>query len=121
MDSPSFRANTIPRCLQQEDAIIWARAAQSGANPTTLATMHRDKPPHLCSNCKKEGHLATYCIQPGGGMAGKSLDEARTAQCNARRNGHTSGGDSSQMPAASTNVATTTSPAMQSNGTITIN
>jgi hypothetical protein len=87
MDSPSFGANTILRHLQQEDAIVQACAAQSGTNPTALAAVRRDKLPHLCSNCKKEGHLAPYCIKPGGGMASKSLDEARTAQRNARRNG----------------------------------
>jgi len=62
MDSPSFGANTILRHLQQEDAITRARAAQSGTNPTTLAAICRNGPPRLCSNCKKEGHLATYCI-----------------------------------------------------------
>jgi len=76
MDSPSFGANTIIRRLQQEDAINRARAAQSGANPTAFAAIRRDKPPRLCSNCKKEGHLAAYCIKAGGGMAGKTIDEA---------------------------------------------
>src|SRR6266851_1933248 len=109
MDSPSFRANTIPRCLQQEDAIIWARAAQSGANPTTLATMHRDKPPHLCSNCKKDGHLASYCIQPGGGMAGKTLDEACTAQRNARRNGRNGNGNRNSQPNPNATITVATS------------
>ena len=66
----------IIRHLQQEDAINRARAAQSGANPTALATIRGNKPPRLCSNCKKEGHLAAYCIKSGGGMAGKTLDEA---------------------------------------------
>ena len=84
MDSPSFRANMILCCLQQKDAINRAHAAQSGTNPTALAAACRDKPPRLCLNCKKEGHLATYCIQLEGGMAGKTLEEACTAQCNAR-------------------------------------
>jgi hypothetical protein len=83
MDSPTFGANTIIRRLQQEDAINRACAAQSGTNPTALAAVCRDKPPWLCSNCKKEGHLATYCIKTGGSMASKTLDEAHTAQCNA--------------------------------------
>src|SRR6266851_2217040 len=49
MDSPSFGANTILCRLQQEDAINWARAAQSSTNPTTLAAVRRDKPPR-CYN-----------------------------------------------------------------------
>jgi hypothetical protein len=98
MDSPSFGANTILRCLQQEDSINRAHAAQSGTNPTALAAVRRDKPPRLCSNCKKEGHLATYCIKSGSGMAGKTIEEARTAQCNARRSGNNGGTSSQQTP-----------------------
>ena len=119
MDSPSFGANTIIRRLQQEDAINRARAAQSGANPTALATVRGNKPPRLCSNCKKEGHLAAYCIKSGGGMAGKTLDEARTAQRNARRSGQTGGGNAQQAPTATANVATSTGTPPET--TVTIN
>ena len=80
MDSPNFSAATIIRRLQQEDAINRACVAQSSNNATALAAVRRDKPPRLCSNCKKEGHLVSYCIKQGGGMAGKTLDEARAAQ-----------------------------------------
>jgi hypothetical protein len=31
----------------------------------------------LCSNCKKPRHIARYCIQEGGGMAGKSIAESK--------------------------------------------
>src|SRR6266851_636836 len=75
MDSPSFGANTILCHLQQEDTIIHAHADQSGNAATTLTAICRDKPPYVCSNCKKEGHLASYCIQTGEGMVGKTLDE----------------------------------------------
>jgi len=68
--------------------------------------VHRDKPPWLCSNCKKEGHLATYCIKTGGSMAGKTLDEARTAQWNTRRNGHTSDANPQQTSTATMNMVT---------------
>jgi hypothetical protein len=34
----------------------------------------------LCSNCKKPGHSVGYCVAPGGGMAGKTIDEAKDAQ-----------------------------------------
>jgi hypothetical protein len=121
MDSPSFGANTILHRLQQEDTIVQAHAAQSGTNPTTLAAVCRDKLPCLCSNCKKEGHLMLYCIKPGGGMAGKSLNEACTTQCNARQNGHSGDGNSSQAPAASANVATSASPMSQPDRMVTIN
>jgi hypothetical protein len=121
MDSPSFGANSILRRLQQEDAITRARAEQSGGNATALAVIRKDKPPRLCSNCKTEGHLASYCIKAGGGMAGKTLEEARTAQRNARRNGrHDNGnGDPQNAPSATANVATSSSTVP--NGTVTIN
>jgi len=31
----------------------------------------------LCLNCKKPCHMSEFCIQPGGGMAGKTIAEAR--------------------------------------------
>ena len=119
MDSPSFGIKTILRRFQQEDAINRARAEQSGSHPTALAAVRRDRPPRVCSNCKKEGHLAAYCIQTGGGMAGKTLDDVRTAQRNARRGGRNGGGSSQQASAATANVATST--ATLSNGAVTIN
>ena len=80
MDSPSFSANTILHCFDQEDAITRVHAAQGGHNPTALLASRRDKPPRICSNCKKEGHLAKYCILPGGGWASKTIEEAHNAQ-----------------------------------------
>ena len=120
MDSPSFRANTIIRCLQHEDTINRARAAQSGTNPTALAAVRRDKPPRLCSNCKKDGHLATYCILLGRGMAGKTIEEARTAQRNARKNGRNGNGNgnSQQTTSATANVATASSTSQETTVTI---
>jgi hypothetical protein len=119
MDSPSFGANTILRHLQQEDAINQAHATQSGTNPMALAAVHKDKPPRLCSNCKKEGHLTAFCIKTSGGMAGKTIEEAWTTQRNARRSGQNGGGNSQQALTATVNVATTAGgPA---DGTVTIN
>jgi len=106
MNSPSFGANMIIRCLQQEDAINWARAVQSRTNPTTLTVVCRDKPPQLCLNCKKEGHLATYCIKTGGGMGSKTVDKAHTAQCNPWRNSHNGDANPPQTSSAMANVAT---------------
>ena len=80
MDSPSFNANTILCCFDQEDSISHARVAQGGHNSTVLLASCRDKPPRICSNCKKEGHLAEFYIQPGGSLVGKSIEEACNAQ-----------------------------------------
>ena len=32
-----------------------------------------------CSNCKRQGHSNQYCISPGGGMAGKMMQESKDA------------------------------------------
>ncbi|KAF8237345.1 hypothetical protein L208DRAFT_1071835, partial [Tricholoma matsutake] len=33
----------------------------------------------VCSNCMKPHHTAPFCIQPGGGMAGKTVAETQSA------------------------------------------
>lgn len=33
-----------------------------------------------CSNCKHQGHSNQYCISPGGGMAGKTIQESKDAR-----------------------------------------
>jgi hypothetical protein len=33
-----------------------------------------------CGNCKRPGHSVSYCVAPGGGMAGNTIDEAKEAQ-----------------------------------------
>jgi hypothetical protein len=112
LNSPNFGVNSILRRLQQEDARARSCAAQSGDTATALAAIRKDKPPRICSNCQKEGHVANFCIKPGGGMAGKTLDEAHTAQRNARRSGRNGNNTSQQTSSAAANVATTgTAPA----------
>jgi hypothetical protein len=62
MDSLSFNANTILHCFNQKDSISHTRAAQGGQNPIALLASYRDKLPHICFNCKKEGHLTEFYI-----------------------------------------------------------
>jgi hypothetical protein len=59
----------------------------------------------LCTHCKKSGHLADFCIQPGGKMAGRSIDNARTAQRAA------AGNPPLRFDASSSKAPTTTNPA----------
>jgi len=42
-----------------------------------------------CGNCKKPGHTDPYCISPGGGMAGKTIEESKTARKRDREAGKT--------------------------------
>ena len=89
-------AEMIVQRMLDEDALI-TRHVERGqaANPYTLspsissssafaATLSCPRSPcPPCTNCKREGHSVDYCIAPGGKMAGRSVDEARTARANA--------------------------------------
>jgi hypothetical protein len=82
-DSKNFTSKTVVRRLLQEDQLICRRAEQNTPAPssTILATQGQGKPCSLCTNCMQPGHLANFCIKPGGKMAGRSINEA----CNAQR------------------------------------
>ena len=122
MDSPSFNANTILCCFDQEDSISHACVAQGGQNSMALLALRRDKPPCICSNCKKEGHLIKFCILPGGGLAGKSIKEACNAQRAAsRRHGNQSSQHSQASTTASANIATASITSADSSESMTIN
>jgi gag-polypeptide of LTR copia-type len=78
----NFTSKDVVRRLLQEDQLVRRRAEQN--TPTTsvsiLAAQGQGKPRSLCTHCKKPGHLADFCIKTGGKMAGRSIEEARTAQ-----------------------------------------
>ena len=57
------------QCNIKGDAI--ALAAQSSSKGKQTLT---------CSNCKRSGHTAPWCIRPGGGMAGKTIEESKEAR-----------------------------------------
>src|SRR6266851_7452132 len=122
MDSPTFSANTILHHFNQEDSISCAHVVQGGHNSTALLAMCWDKPPCIYSNCKKEGHLAEYCIQPGRGLAGKTIEEARNAQRAASGRRGIWGGQCSQAgTTASANIVTAPIVPSDSSESITIN
>jgi len=50
MGSPSFNANTILHCFNQEDSISRTHVVQGGQNFTALLASCRDRPPCICSN-----------------------------------------------------------------------
>ncbi|KIJ22718.1 hypothetical protein M422DRAFT_196854, partial [Sphaerobolus stellatus SS14] len=43
-------------------------------DPLILAAQTKS-PIVVCSNCKRNGHVVTYCISSGGGMEGKTIEE----------------------------------------------
>ncbi|KIJ53107.1 hypothetical protein M422DRAFT_242219 [Sphaerobolus stellatus SS14] len=49
--------------------------------PESIVLTAQTKPPLVvCSNCKRNGHIMTYCISSGGGMEGKSIEESKQAR-----------------------------------------
>ena len=49
------------------------------ANADSIALPAHVKNIIVCMNCKCNGHITTYYISPGGGMAGRSIDESKQA------------------------------------------
>jgi hypothetical protein len=80
-DSPSFSSNTVVRAIQHEEDLIRSREEQGLQVPSTaLAAQGRPRGKIICAHCKRTGHVADFCIQPGGKMEGRRVDDARAAQ-----------------------------------------
>ena len=90
----SIKSNPITsvqllKYLEQEQALL---DSDSKRLPTqdhiTLSAHPKPGPAVICSNCKRSGHTITYCISPGGGMAGKTIEDSKQAwhhECDASR------------------------------------
>ena len=102
--NPLTTSADIRKHLYQEDLIDSTEATTEAA-----LTANSTKPPRpLCLNCKTLGHHVEYCIKPGGGMAGKTLLEARAAQdlaCGKARTGRTNANTTNTANTASTEPA----------------
>ena len=68
--------------LLREEQTINIRENQSPDNTALAAISNKSSKPTrpLCSSCERPGHKAEFCIAEGGGMAGKTLEEAWAAQ-----------------------------------------
>ena len=98
MHLPNFNSEMVVKRILDEDALIRRRRelgllanpssvtvtipSQSASASLSLNTRPRG-PKAICANCKRENHVADFCISPGGKMAGCSVDEARAAYWNA--------------------------------------
>jgi transposase InsO family protein len=79
-EEPSFSSKSIIRRFAQEDSHSRRRNDVNPVASTALAAQTQGRPRSVCTNCKKPGHGVDFCVQPGGKMAGRSIDDARTAQ-----------------------------------------
>lgn len=69
--------------LNSASAAPTVLAAQSGLKSKANPFRKEARLIVVCSNkmfCGKTGHTIDTCIKPGGGMAGKTLDEAKAAK-----------------------------------------
>src|SRR6266852_3040996 len=78
----NFTSKDVVRRLLQEDQLVRRCAEQNtpATSVSALAAQGQGRPRSLCTHCKKPGHLADFCVRPGGKMAGRSIEEARTTQ-----------------------------------------
>lgn len=80
---PAFSVKDVSDRLLEEDDHVRNREAQgflpvaSAFASQTNAPKARTRP--TCSHCKRTGHYADFCVQPGGKMAGRSVEDARAA------------------------------------------
>lgn len=84
-DDPNWSSKTIIRRLQQQDNLVRRRAEQAPQTSSAFAAQGHGKPRMLCTNCKKSGHLADFCVQPGGKMAGHTPQVSEKGRRKAQR------------------------------------
>ncbi|KAF8331779.1 hypothetical protein F5887DRAFT_1175828 [Amanita rubescens] len=70
-----YTPTDIIRLLENERRLLNADKTTSSPATALLAKTKPNIP--SCSNCKKPGHSADYCISPGGSMAGKTIEESK--------------------------------------------
>jgi transposase InsO family protein len=102
--NPLTTSADIRARLAQEEQVTNEKGNTEATTDTALAAAHPKPPRPTCLNCKKSGHKAEHCIAIGGGMAGKTLDEAREAARNANR---ATNGKSRRLESNTANTATT--------------
>ena len=65
---------------QQARSMATARTVATPAEAHVAKTSSSDSKQSVCSNCKRLCHTVEFCIQPDGGMAGKTISEAQQAR-----------------------------------------
>jgi hypothetical protein len=114
---PNFSSSDIINRLQEEESVIRRRAEQ-GSLPTSDASAlvatspdngNRARQKLYCSNCKRTSHNTDFCIRQNGKMAGKTIDEARAAQCAALGKPPKTGSNSAHIATESATDSTSSS------------
>lgn len=78
-DDSTFLSKTIIHHILQQDNLSRRRAEQNSQTVSAFVAQTHGKPKIFCTHCKKSSHLTEFCIQPGGKMAGRSIDDTQAA------------------------------------------
>jgi len=83
--STVFKSTDMVTCLHPSQLMQSLNAGSVSLMPSNItsafaATTQSNHTP-ICSNCKKSQHLPTFCIAPGGGMEGQSIETTCDVQC----------------------------------------
>jgi len=91
-DTTPFLSEQVMLYLEQDLQLLLGDEQCSGT-ADTIALMAQSsqkrggaRSPLECSNCKRTGHTADFCVHAGGGMAGKSIEDAQAARRKELRN-----------------------------------
>ena len=82
-DDAGFTSLVAFKRIETEAALEDRRAELGIQNPSMALVAANTKGKSaeiICSNCKCPHHSIEFCVRPGGGMAGRSTDEAKAAQ-----------------------------------------
>jgi len=126
--SPSITSTDVKNRVIREEQLLAHRErlglplAPGLVDNTALAAV-TNKPRPICANCKRANHHTEFCIAPGGQMAGKSIEEARTAQraASGKPQSRSNRNATTQNANISQTIPPTTAEPSKSSNTVTFN
>ena len=81
IEDPTFTSSTILCNFTQHDNFSHHQSIMGVQSSALVAQgQGQERPRSLCTHCKKPGHLADFCVRPGGKMHGRIIDEAHSTQ-----------------------------------------
>ncbi|KAJ8517427.1 hypothetical protein ONZ45_g5388 [Pleurotus djamor] len=84
--------------LERENIALYSKASA----PASSSSHHKPPPPsrRKCKNCNLNNHTVEFCVRPGGGMAGKSIEESFAARQGKKRKRDDTAAMATTVPAA---------------------
>jgi len=79
--SAPFTSVDLCTYLDGEQNLLSSDAKCAPIPDSALSAQAKVVNPIVCTNCKRNRHTTTYCISPGGGTAGKTIEDSKLAHC----------------------------------------